>query len=254
MSATRPDRTCVVTGGASGIGYAVADLALSRGAFSHCAVLDVGEGRYGELVERHGPRVSLFKCDVVSRESVSAAFDAVDAWGPPLSGLVNSAGVAHFVPTLELEHEDWRRVMDVNVDGTLNPSLLAAHRMSASGGGAIVNLASVAGMFGWPRRAAYSTSKAAVGGLTRTLAVEWAERGIRVNAVAPGYIATEMVEKLIADGNIEYARYAPLAALNRFGTPAEVAEPILFLLSSGAAFVTGVTLPVDGGFVATKVP
>jgi NAD(P)-dependent dehydrogenase (short-subunit alcohol dehydrogenase family) len=196
----------------------------------------------------------LFQCDVSILKSVSAAFDAVDAWGPPLSGLVNSAGVAHFVPTLELEQDDWRRVMDVNVDGTLHPSLLAAPRMADAGGGAIVNLASVAGMFGWPRRAAYSTSKAAVGGLTRTLAVEWAASGIRVNAVAPGYIATEMVEKLIADGNIDYDTYAPLAALNRFGTPAEVAQPILFLLSSDAAFVTGVTLPIDGGFVATKVP
>jgi NAD(P)-dependent dehydrogenase (short-subunit alcohol dehydrogenase family) len=254
MSAGSLERTCVVTGGASGIGYAVADLGLAREAFSHCAILDLGEGRYGELLERYGPRVSLFQCDVSRLDSVSAAFEAVDAWGPPLAGLVNSAGVAHFVPTLELEQEDWRRVMDVNVDGTLHPSLLAARRMADAGGGAIVNLASVAGMFGWPRRAAYSTSKAAVGGLTRTLAVEWAASGIRVNAVAPGYIATEMVEKLIADGNIDYDTYAPLAALNRFGTPAEVAQPILFLLSSDAAFITGVTLPIDGGFVATKVP
>jgi NAD(P)-dependent dehydrogenase (short-subunit alcohol dehydrogenase family) len=254
VSTTHPDRTCVVTGGASGIGYAVVDLALARGAFSHCAILDIREGRYAELVERHGPRVSLFQCDVSSLESVSAAFDAVDAWGPPLSALVNSAGIAHFVSTLDLEHEDWRRVMDVNIDGTLHPSVLAARRMGDAGGGAIVNLASVAGMFGWPRRAAYSTSKAAVAGLTRTLAVEWAASGIRVNAVAPGYIATELVEKLIADGNIDYETYAPLAALNRFGTPAEVAQPILFLLSSGAAFITGVTLPIDGGFAATKVP
>ena len=254
MSAGSAERTCVVTGGASGIGYAVADLALARGAFSHCAILDVGEGRYGELLERYGTRVSLFPCDVSNRESASAAFDAVDAWGPPVSGLVNSAGVAHFVPTLDLEQDDWRRVMDINVDGTLYPSILAARRMADAGSGAIVNLASVAGMFGWPRRAAYSTSKAAVGGLTRTLAVEWAASGIRVNSVAPGYIATELTEKLIADGNIDYDTYARLAALNRFGTPAEVAQPILFLLSSDATFITGVMLPIDGGFAATKVP
>jgi NAD(P)-dependent dehydrogenase (short-subunit alcohol dehydrogenase family) len=254
MSAGSSHRTCVVTGGASGIGYALADLALARDAFSHCAILDVDEGRYRELLDRYGPRVSLFECDVSNRKSASAAFDAVDAWGPPISGLVNSAGVAHFVPTLELEHEDWRRVMDINVDGTLRASILAARRMADAGGGAIVNLASVAGLFGWPRRAAYSTSKAAVGGLTRTLAVEWAASGIRVNAVAPGYIATELTEKLIADGNIDYDTYAGLAALNRFGMPAEVAQPILFLLSSDATFITGVTLPIDGGFAATKVP
>lgn len=254
MSAGSAERTCVVTGSASGIGYGVADLALARGAFSHCAILDVGEGRHGELLERYGPRVSWFQCDLSKRESAAAAFDAVDACGPPLSGLVNSAGDAHFVPTLDLEQADWRRVMDINVDGTLYPSILAARRTVLAGGGAIVNLASVAGMFGWPRRAAYSTSKAAVGGLTRTLAVEWAASGIRVNAVAPGYIATELTEKLIADGNIDYDIYARLAAQNRFGTPAEVAGPILFLLSSDATFITGVTLPIDGGFAATKVP
>jgi NAD(P)-dependent dehydrogenase (short-subunit alcohol dehydrogenase family) len=253
MTAAGSERTCVVTGGASGIGYAVTDLALSRDLFSHCAVVDLGAGRYAELSERHGDRVSLFQCDVSDADSVAGAFDAVDAWGPVVSGLVNSAGVAHFVPTLKLEQPDWRHVMDVNVDGTLHPSIVAARRM-ADTGGAIVNLASVAGMFGWPRRAAYSTSKAAVIALTRTLAVEWADSAIRVNAVAPGYIATEMVEKLIADGSIDYDTYAPLAALNRFGTPAEVAEAILFLLSAGAAFITGVTLPVDGGFIATKVP
>ena len=93
-----------------------------------------------------------------------------------------------------------------------------------------------------------------MGGLTRTLAVEWAASGIRVNAVAPVYIATELTEKLITDGNIDYDIYARLAALNRFGTPAEVARPILFLLSSDATFITGVTLPIDGGFAATKVP
>lgn len=147
MSPGSAERTCVVTGGASGIGYAVVDLALARDAFSYCAVLDVGVGRYGELHECYGPRVSWFQCDVSKRGSAAAAFDAVDAWGPPLSGLVNSAGVAHFVPTLDLEQGDWRRV-DINVDGTLYPSILAARRMADAGGGAIVNLASVAGMFG----------------------------------------------------------------------------------------------------------
>lgn len=161
-----------MTGGASGIGYAVTELALARGAFSHCAVLDLSEGRFTDLRERYGHRVSLFRCDVSNQESVPAAFEAVDTWGPVMAALVNSAGVADFVPTLELATSDWRRVMDINLDGTLFPSIQAAGRMAARGGGAIVNLASVAGTFGWPRRAAYSTSKAAVIGLTRTLAVE----------------------------------------------------------------------------------
>jgi NAD(P)-dependent dehydrogenase (short-subunit alcohol dehydrogenase family) len=247
--------TCIITGGVSGIGFAVAKRILSelRGPFTHCAILDRQRGRFDEL-SAPMDRATLVSCDVRNADSVTSAVAAIASWGPPITGLVNCAGVAHFVPTVDVQPEDWERVLDINVTGTLRVSNAVATRMRAQHGGSIVNLASVSGFFGWPRRAAYSASKAAVVSLTRTLAVEWAQDGIRVNAVAPGYVQTEMMEEIINGGNIDYDTYSKLAAMERFATPEEIAAPIAFLLSADASFITGVTLPVDGGFSATKVP
>jgi NAD(P)-dependent dehydrogenase (short-subunit alcohol dehydrogenase family) len=246
--------TCVITGGASGIGLAVLERALADRQFGHCAVLDREEARFDELAGRFGERVTMVGCDVGDAGSVEAAFGAVDHRCPPITGLVNCAGITKFAPTVEQEPEAWDQVMAVNLTGTLNACVAAAKRMRSGRNGAIVNLASVSAFFGWPRRAAYSASKAGVLSLTRTLAVEWAADGIRVNAVVPGYIRTEMVDELITSGQIDYDTYAPLSAAGRFAAPDEVAAPILFLLSEQASFITAVSLPVDGGFSATKVP
>jgi len=247
------NETCVITGGVSGIGLAVAKRILAGGPFSHCAIVDVHEGRFGEL-EEYGDRATLVQCDVRDVEAVTRALDEIDAERYPITGLVNCAGVAHFVATAEIALDDWDRVIEINLTGTLNVSNAAARKLQSGGGGSIVNLASVSGLFGWPRRAAYSASKAAVVALTRTLAVEWAPGGIRVNAIAPGYVRTEMVDELISQGNIDYDTYSKLAAMERFAEPEEIAAPIVFLLSSDASFITGVVLLVDGGFTATKVP
>jgi NAD(P)-dependent dehydrogenase (short-subunit alcohol dehydrogenase family) len=241
--------TVVVTGGASGIGQTVVDTLLETTGH-RCAVLDL----VADAAPSNDDRRLTVACDVTDPDDVAAAIDAVHAWGAPIVGLVNSAGIAHATPTLELDYVSWHRVLDVHVDGTFLVSQQVARRMVAADGGAIVNLGSVAGSFGYPSRLAYSAAKAAIAAMTRTMAVEWAEYGIRVNCVAPGYIETPLVATLVDDGKIDGPAYRALHVLNRFGTPREVADVVLFLLSDAASFVTAETVRIDGGFSALKVP
>ena len=128
------DVTCVITGGVSGIGLAVAKRVLARGQFSHCAIVDRDEGRYDELKE-YGDRTTLVRCDVRDVEAVASAVDQIDGWGPPITGLVNCAGVAHFVPTAEVVLDDWDRVVQINVTGTLNASNAVARKMRSGQAG-----------------------------------------------------------------------------------------------------------------------
>jgi NAD(P)-dependent dehydrogenase (short-subunit alcohol dehydrogenase family) len=169
--------------------------------------------------------------------------------------VINSAGLSdNFVPTIEKSFAHWQRLIDVNLGGTFLVARAAANVMIANKAGVILNFNSIAGVLGLPIRSAYSASKAGVAMLTRVLACEWAPHNIRVNAVAPGYIMTPMVEKLIADGKLDTDRVVRRTPMGKFGTAEQVADALLFLASAQASFITGVTLPVDGGYTAYGAP
>lgn len=232
-------KAVIVTGGASGIGEAAADKLLDEG--WHVGVLDLAEPK------RSDERLRYHSCDVTDEAAVAAAFDAVlDGW-PALCGLVNSAGIAVAKLFRNTSPDEIRKVLDVNVVGSFIPGREAVRRMG-EGGGAIVNIASVAGNRGSIDRTAYGASKAAVINMTQVMAVELAEDGIRVNAIAPGPVETEMVAKMHdAETRAVWHRLVPQA---RYAPPSEIAGAIAFLLSDEASFITGHTLNVDGGFTA----
>ena len=233
-------RVAVVTGAAGAIGSAVAERLASQGA--QVLLLD---RRQGEAAAG----ASILPCDVASEAEVERAFAALD--GGPFDILVNCAGTTGPVGPLEAcSLADLELVLAVNLRGSFLCCRAASSRMGR--GGAIVNLASTAGLVGSARLGAYALSKAAVISMTRTLALTLAPRGIRVNAVAPGSIEGEMLDGTLraADPDAERRAIAALHPLGRLGTAAEVADAVLFLAGPSAAFVTGTILPVDGGRLA----
>ena len=245
-------RVAVVTGAASGIGRATAHALATAGAAVVAADLDEGGGiAAAESIADAGGTARFVACDVAVEDDVEAAVrTALETFGR-LDVLVNNAGVGG--PTLPVHAQpsaEWRRVFEVNVHGTFYGVRHALPVMVAAGRGAIVNVASVAGLNGFAAHAAYAASKHAVVGLTRSAALDVARSGVRVNAVCPGFTETPMVADGLDALGLTAEQLAGRVPMQRFALADEVAQAILYLCSDVAAYVTGQTLVIDGGIDA----
>lgn len=242
-------KVALVTGAGSGIGRAVALRFAREGARVACADLVAEAAREtGKAIAEAGGQSLALALDVTDAAGCERAVRAtLDAFGG-LTTLVNAAGVRGDKRDPAPPPEEWRRVVEVNLTGTYLASRAAVEALAATGHGAIVNIASIYGLVGGSLSPAYAASKGGVANLTRQMALEWAPR-VRVNCVCPGVIETPMTAPLLADPAFREAalRRHPLG---RLGRPEDVAAAILYLASDEAAFVTGVALPVDGGYTA----
>ena len=252
MSNTSEDlEVAVITGGARGIGLAIAKWFLAHN--HRVAILDIDRETLGaaEAALDDIARVLAIPCDVSIQEQVEDAAQRVTArWGR-VDALVNNAGVAIFKPALDTSFAEWRHVLGTNLDGTFLSTQAFAPAMKARNHGAIVNIASISGLRASTLRVAYGTSKAAIIQLTKQYAVELANYGIRVNAICPGPVETEMA-KLVHSVAVR-ADYHDTIPLGRYGTTEEMANLVGFLCSRAASYLNGQAIGNDGGFEATGV-
>ncbi len=246
------NKVALVTGGASGIGRATA-LAFAREG-AKVVVVDVlvedGETTV-QMIKEAGGEAIFVRTDVSMAADVQALIDKVVETYGRLDYAHNNAGIeGHLATTTDCTEENWDRTIAINLKGVWLCMKYEIPRMLEQGGGAIVNTASVAGLVGFPNLPAYVASKHGVVGLTKATALEYAEQGIRVNAVCPGVIRTPMVDRVIGgDPDLE-AQYTAMEPIGRLGRPEEIADAVVWLCSDQSSFVTGQAIAVDGGLVA----
>ena len=242
------DKVVLITGGAAGIGKATAEAFVEEEAV--VVIWDVNEEKGNELAGSFlssGKKSAFRKVDVTNLEDVEAGVAAIiDEFGK-LDVLINNAGITMDRSLLKMDADTWQKVIDVNLTGVFNCTKAAAPYMVEAGSGVILNASSVVGLYGNFGQTNYVATKAGVIGLTKTWARELGRKGIRVNAVAPGFIATEMVQKMpekIIDGMVSKT------PLGRMGKPEDIANAYVFLASDKASFIHGTTISVDGGVIS----
>jgi 3-oxoacyl-[acyl-carrier protein] reductase len=242
-------RVALLTGASSGLGQQFARALADNGAAVALVArrVDRLEAVKAEL-EKSGAKVAAIEADVTDRDAMIAAFDAAEKALGTVTILVNNAGIAHGGRAVELTPEDWRRMMSTNLDAVFYWAQEAARRMLAAGKqGSIVNIASVLGLMVAKGGASYATAKAGVVQLTKALAVELSFKGIRVNAIAPGWFVTEMNDDYLnGDKGAAIKREIPMG---RFGNPGDLDGALLLLASDAGAYITGATIVADGGQV-----
>ncbi|MCK5213534.1 MAG: glucose 1-dehydrogenase, partial [Dehalococcoidia bacterium] len=246
------DRTVLITGGGRGIGRAISVGFAREGASVavNAAHLSSAEDT-ARLVREAGGKALAIEADVTDEERVIGMFDSVVREFGCIDILVNNAGISHpIIPTLEQNTADFDRVIATNLRGAYVCCKAAGKHMVPRRSGKIVNVASISGLTGQPMRTGYAPSKAAMSNLTMALAVEWGCHNINVNAVAPGYVLTDMGRGSISKGILDEQRLANRTALGRLSTPEDIANAVMFLAADESSAITGIYLTVDCGWMA----
>jgi glucose 1-dehydrogenase len=241
-------RVAVITGAAMGIGAACARRLSADGAL--VALWDLADDAGRDLaaqISAAGGRALYCHCNVARKADVDAALAATLAAFGRVDMLVNNAGIFKAAEFLDITEADWDAVIDVNLKGSFLVGQAVARSMAAQGSGAIVNMSSVNGTLTIPTIASYNASKGAINQLTRVMALSLADRGVRVNAVAPGTIATELAKAAVLTSDDARQRILSRTPMKRLGEPSEIANVVAFLLSDAASYVTGEIVTVDGG-------
>ncbi len=245
-------KSIIVTGGGSGIGKSVSEALASEGYGVLVADLRLDAAQQtAQALAAQGHLATACAVDIASQsDCVAMAQAAVVAFGR-VDGLVNCAGISKPVDSLACSADDWQRMIDIQLNGAFFAAQAVGQQLVAQGtGGALVFISSTNAEAAFPRRASYCAAKAGVAMLTKVLAIEWAQHQIRVNAVGPAYVETEMTLRNIAAGNVSREAIEKRIPLGRLCKPGDVADAVSFLLSDKSSFITGQSLYVDGGWLA----